>query len=317
MRSGLAALGPTYPMIPHTRDLLEWLAPRFASPSKTHKSPAFERPLLRGRLAELSTNESRDPSTERGRFLLVFGLCEDPDQRFGPRWANQDPGPPIELPIERLHLGKQVVRELSNLYRKVLLDLREPGHDRSSLGESSALEGAAEEQRGGQPVAGHVAVEANQMTGLLTTQDGVLLPKRLEHVAVADIRGHDADPVVRHQSVETEVGHHGDDDRVDLKVEREDREHAVAVSVEGHAEIRAGPDDLLLQEAEVGGAAADVDVRPVRLVRKRQDLGAEPLECGRGDPRVRAVRAVDGDRDASQRRSESVENMLRVAVSRY
>ena len=233
--------------------------------------------------------------------------------------------------MSRLHLREQVVGELSNLYRKVLLDLREPGHHGCRLRESSALEGATEEQRGGQPVAGHVAVEADQMTGLLAAQDGVLPPKRLEHVAVADVRGDDADPVVGHQPVEAEVGHHGDNDRVDLKVEREDREdlvavddpavavhgeHAVAVSVEGHAEIRAGRDDLPLQEAEVGGAAADVDVRPVRLVRKRQDLGAKPLERGRGDPRVRAVRAVDGDREASQLRSEPVENMLRVAVGR-
>src|SRR5215207_3590953 len=329
MRSGFAALGPTYPMIPHTRDLLRRSLPRFASPSKTHKSPAFERPPLRGRLAELSTNESRDPSTEGGRFLFVFGLCEDPDQRFGPRWANQDPCPPVELPIERLHLRKQVVRELSNLHPKVLLDLREPGHDRRSLNEGSTLEGATEEQRGGQPVAGHMTVEADQMTGLLPAQDGVLPPKGLEHVAVADVRGHDADPVIGHQPVEAEVGHHGDNDRVDLKVEREDREdlvavddlagavhgeHAVAVSVEGHAEIRAGPDYLLLQQPEVGGTAADVDVRPIRLVCKRQDLGVEPLERGRGDPRVGAVRAVDGDREAPQRGPEPVENVLRVAV---
>ena len=169
------------------------------------------------------------------------------------------------------------------------------------------------------------------MTGLFPAQDGVLPPKRLEHVAVADVRGHDADPPLGHQPVKAEVRHHGDHDRVDLKVEREDREdlvavhrlavavhgeHAVAVSVEGHAEIRAALHDLLLQEPEVGGAAADIDVRPVRLVRERDHFGAEPLERERGDPRVRAVRAIDRDLQAPERRAEAVENVLRVAVGR-
>src|SRR5829696_1176374 len=67
-----------------------------------------------------------------------------------------------------------------------------------------------------------MTVEADQMAGLLTAEDGVLPPKGLEHVAVAHVRGHDADPVIGHQPVEAEVGHHGDNDRVDLKVERED-----------------------------------------------------------------------------------------------
>ena len=113
--------------------------------------------------------------------------------------------------------------------------------------------------------------------------------ERLEHVAVADVGRHDADPVLAHQPVEAEVRHHGDGDEVDAEVEREDGEdlvavddvafavdgeHAVAVAVEGDAEVEAAVGHDALQEREVGRAAADVDVRRRPGRRRRSSTSA-------------------------------------------
>ena len=54
--------------------------------------------------------------------------------------------------------------------RDVRLDLREAGHHRGRLGERAPAERAAEGQRGGQPVAADVAVEHDQVTGLLSAE---------------------------------------------------------------------------------------------------------------------------------------------------
>ena len=57
---------------------------------------------------------------------------------------------------------------------------------------------------------------------------------------------------------------------------------------------------MLGQVAEVGRAAAVVDVAPVGLDGDRLDLGAEPLEDRRGDPVGGAVGAVERDPDAGE-----------------
>src|SRR4051794_2805528 len=107
-------------MMPHTRDLLRrW--PRTLPPRNAQEPGRFQ-PLLCGRLAELSTNESADPSTESRCFLLVFGLRENPDQRFCSRWADEHPGPSVQLVVDLLDLRHQVVRELPDLHLQVLLD---------------------------------------------------------------------------------------------------------------------------------------------------------------------------------------------------
>ena len=84
-------------------------------------------------------------------------------------------------------------------------------------------------------------------------------------------------------------------DRVAVAV---DREHPVAVAVERDPEIESALADGLLQQREVGGAAAVVDVLAVRRVADRGHLGAEPLERLRRDPGVGAVGAVDADPQA-------------------
>ena len=92
------------------------------------------------------------------------------------------------------------------------------------------------------------------MSRLLAAELATLAVQRVEDVAVADVGGDDADAVVVHQPVEAEVGHHRDRDEVDAEREREHRqqlvaverraggvdgEHAVAVAVEGEAEVEA------------------------------------------------------------------------------
>ena len=95
-----------------------------------------------------------------------------------------------------------------------------------------------------------------------------------------------------------------------------DREHAVAVAVEGDPEVEAAVDDGALEEREVGRAAADVDVRAVGVVADRVHLRAARLERLRAEARVRAVRAVDHDAQAREIRAEAVEDVLPVRVGR-
>ena len=89
---------------------------------------------------------------------------------------------------------------------------------------------------------------------------------------------------------------HGDDlVTVHLLAALVDREHAVAVAVEGDAEVAAARRARPAQQREVGGAAAVVDVRGRRARADRVHVGAEPLERGGRDRRVRAVGAVQHD----------------------
>ena len=167
------------------------------------------------------------------------------------------------------------------------------------------------------------------MARLLAAEDAALAPERLEHVAVADVGRDDADPALLHQPVEAEVRHHRDRDEVDAEVEREDGEDLVAVddvaapstaSIRSPSPSNATPRSSaalahgLLQQREVGRAAADVDVRAVGLVADRGHLGAEPLERLRRDPGVGAVGAVDGDPQAGEVGAEALDDVLEVAV---
>ena len=120
--------------------------------------------------------------------------------------------------------------------------------------------------------------------------------QRLEHVPVADVRRHDAHAALLHQTVEAEVRHARDRDEIDAEVQREDRddlvavhhravavdrEHAVAVTIEGDAEIEPAVAHGLLQERKVRRAAPDVDVVAIRRVPDRRHVRAEAFECRR------------------------------------
>ena len=148
------------------------------------------------------------------------------------------------------------------------------------------------------------------MARLLAAEHTAFTLERLEHVAVAHVGGDDADAVLAHQLVQSEVRHHGDGDQVDAEIEREhgddlvavdegsvlvDGEHPIAVSVEGDPEVESLLDHRALQERGVGRPAADVDVGAVGLDADRDDLGATLLERLRRNPGVGAVRAVDDD----------------------
>ena len=129
--------------------------------------------------------------------------------------------------------------------------------------------------------------------------------------------------------MEAEVRHRRDGDSVDVEVEREDGEDLVAVDRPRPARRprasgrrrrrtrcrgRGRRADGLREQREVGRAAADVDVRPVRLVADRRDLRAELLERLRREPGVGAVRAVDRDPKAGEVGAEALEHVLEVAV---
>ena len=79
---------------------------------------------------------------------------------------------------------------------------------------------------------------------------------------------------------------------------------------------RAAVADDVGERAEVGRAAADVDVRPVRRVADGDHLRAELLERLRREAGVGAVRAVDRDAEAGQVGAEALEHVLEVAVRR-
>ena len=69
------------------------------------------------------------------------------------------------------------------------------------------------------------------MAGLLAAEDAALAPESLEHVAVADVGRHDADPALGHQPVEAEVRHRRHRDEVDAEVRARGRHDLVAVDL--------------------------------------------------------------------------------------
>ena len=115
-------------------------------------------------------------------------------------------------------------------------------------------------------------------------------------------------PAVAHRGVEAVVGHHRHGDAVagqppgvaqvqggqrdqlvavDDGAVAVDGQHAVAVAVEGEAEVVAARDDRLGERVDVGRAAAVVDVAPVGLVGDRRS----PSRRGGGRSRARRGRS--------------------------
>ena len=81
---------------------------------------------------------------------------------------------------------------------------------------------------------------------------------------------------------------------------RVDREHAVAVAVEGETGVEAPVADALDQALDVRGPDARVDVPAVGVGRNRLHLGAEPAEDLRRDAVGRPVGAVQDDVEAAE-----------------
>ena len=82
---------------------------------------------------------------------------------------------------------------------------------------------------------------------------------------------------------------------VDDRAVAVDREHAVAVAVEGEAGVVAALAHRLGQHADVRRAAAVVDVAPVGLGVQQRHARAEAAEDLRRDHEGRAVGAVEDD----------------------
>ena len=89
-----------------------------------------------------------------------------------------------------------------------------------------------------------------------------------------------------------------------------DGHDAIAVAVKGEADIRPVLEDRLLERRGRGGAAAKIDVRPVRCVEQRQHLRAGSREHGRRDPVRGAVRAIEDDAKAVELRRDRAEEVL-------
>ena len=105
--------------------------------------------------------------------------------------------------------------------------------------------------------------------------------------------------MVGHRPVQSEVAHHGRDERVGHEVPavlhrdredrhdlvavddapaRVDREAAVGVSVVGDADIGTDPHDVRREGVEVGGADAVIDVQAVRVGSDHRDARAGVAE---------------------------------------
>ncbi len=173
------------------------------------------------------------------------------------------------------------------------------------------------------------------MAGLLAAEGVAVLLHRLEHVPVADAGLHDLDALALHGQLEAEVGHHGADDgvaaqlaglahgqrqhgedlvAVDLRAGAVDREAAVRVAVVRDAEVGAVLDHGLLEEPQVGGAAAVVDVEAVRLGADGDDLGTRPGEGLGRNAGGGAVRLVQDDLEPVQAVGEDTDEVRDVLV---
>src|SRR4051794_9444633 len=253
-------------MIPHTRSSSQ--LPSVTSRRRTlqirgfcpkcalenAKSPTERSVPSSRRSAELSSHESRDPSTEVFGFLSRLGLSQNANDGLCAGGTHEDPASIAELGVETGDLLPDGGREHSIADGDVFHLLGKASQVARDLGERATVECGAEQERGNQPVAGHVAVEPDQVTGLLATEDAALAAKRLEDITVADVGRDDANAIFGHQPVEPHVRHHGHGHELDVSVESEHPddlvavddvtvgvhgEHAVAVAVEGHAEVEA------------------------------------------------------------------------------
>ncbi len=171
-------------------------------------------------------------------------------------------------------------------------------------------------QAGQRAVAGGGVVEDDDVAGLLAAEGVAVLLHLLQDVPVADAGLHELDALALHGQLEAQVGHDGRHDGVGTQrvpLPHRQRQHgedlvavhlragvvhgqaAVGVAVVGDAQVGAVLDDGGLEQVEVGGAAAVVDVEAVRHRADGDDLGPGPRERLGRDPVGRAVRLVEDD----------------------
>src|SRR2546422_4067658 len=177
---------------------VDHIARRFAvvrkRPLENGKSPAERSFPSLETSAELSSHESRDPSTEGFGLLGALGLRQDADDGLGSRRPDEHPPAVPQLGVDPLHLGLDRRSQAPLGDGNILARLREAWHDGRHFAERPAVESTAEEQRGDEPVAGDVTVEPDQMSGLLAAEDPALAAECFEDIAVADVRRPNANP---------------------------------------------------------------------------------------------------------------------------
>ena len=105
-----------------------------------HKARLLLRPLRRVRSAELSCYESADPSTELLRFPGIFGLGEDAHDGLGSGGADENPAGAVELRVDSLDLGEQVVGQGLRANTHIVCRLGVARQHRGGLGKSAVSE---------------------------------------------------------------------------------------------------------------------------------------------------------------------------------
>src|SRR5580765_2190750 len=108
------------------------------------KSPTERSAPSLGRSAELSSNESRDPTTEVLGFLSGLGLCQNPNDGLGAGGTDEDPASIAEIPVEPGDLLTDCGREPSIGDGDVFHPLREASQDARDLGQGAAVQRGAE-----------------------------------------------------------------------------------------------------------------------------------------------------------------------------
>src|SRR5213078_1715984 len=139
-----------------------------------HKARLLLRPLRRVRSAELSCYESADPSTELLRFPGIFGLGEDAHDGLGAGGADEDPPRAVELRVDSLDLGEQVVGQGLRGNTYVVFRLRVARQHRRGLGKRTVSERGAQQQCGRKAVACDVVLQVDDVARLLAAEEPAL-----------------------------------------------------------------------------------------------------------------------------------------------
>ncbi len=211
-----------------------------------------------GRQPELALDQ-RDQAAAHLLGLLVGGrLDHHAHERLGAARAHEHPPATGELVLGGAHGRVHLLRVLERAaiaHAHVDQPLRQLGHG-VALAEVAPAERLQRQQRAGDAVAGAVEAHVDDVTRLLAAERPSARAQLLEHVAVADLRRADLHALALHRRVEAVVGHHRDGHAVaaqapaGAQVQRRerhqlvavddlaatvDRQHAVAVAVEGEA----------------------------------------------------------------------------------
>ena len=176
--------------------------------------------------------------------------------------------------------------------------------------------GGEQLQRGDDAVAGGLVVEEDEVAGCFTADHGTFLLHHLEHVAVADFAGARFDADFFERGEKAEVTHDGGDEQVvfeeaeflvvlaadghdvvagDFLAVFIDGNHAVAIAIEGEADVGFQFAHLGTEVLRVLRAAVVVDVHAVGFAMDGSDVGAEFAEDDGGGLVGGAVRAIEHD----------------------